>query len=145
MQSVEMIPTQGPAVNSCTGLHRPYHPVMPLPYLTSTSRLFSGRQGEAWKDEEDGAFESKRYWNMMGGQERKRERLETPTAHVTQLTTSPGADLPSASISACWLGLKVKTGFLWILANDFFAMGAIVFLLCLQDVNSFFFNISNTQ
>ena len=49
------------ALNSCTGLHRPYHPVMPLPYLTSTSRLFSRRHREAWKDEEDGVFESKRY------------------------------------------------------------------------------------
>ena len=61
LQSVEMILTQGAAVNSCTGLHRPYHPVVPLSYLTSMCRLFSRRHKEAWKDEEDGVFESKRY------------------------------------------------------------------------------------
>ena len=27
--------------DSCTGLHRPYHLVMPFPYLTFMSRLFS--------------------------------------------------------------------------------------------------------
>lgn len=60
-KGVEMILTQGAAVNSCTGLHRPYHPVVPLSYLASMCRLFSRRHKEAWKDEEDGVFESKRY------------------------------------------------------------------------------------
>lgn len=48
--------------DSCTGLHRPYHLVMPFPYLTFMSRLFSpGDMKRLGKMEEDGVFVSKRH------------------------------------------------------------------------------------
>lgn len=93
---------------------------------------------------ENGVFGLERQWKALG---RKNGGVQLRCWQLTSCSSQCclGLTLPSASTFACWLGLKVKIGFLWMLANDFFAMGVIAFLLCLQDENSFFFNIGNTQ
>lgn len=70
---------------------------------------------------------------------------------LRQLTLSSsqyclGLTLPSASMFACWLGLKVKIGFLWMLANDFLAMGVIAFCcVCKMWIHSFLISVIHSK
>lgn len=85
-----------------------------------------------------------------GGEERetKREPLDTNSSQLTlpRSQCCLGLTLPSASVFACWLGLKVKIGFLWILANDFLAMGMIAFCcVCKMWIHSFLISVTHSK